>query len=337
MPEDTAKEISTREEMSDSDLLSLVRGCEMASLGSQVAAGATISSTVFPNNQAMTTLELDRYNALNMYFARPLGNEVENRSQVVLPELRDTIEWMMPMLMRMFFASKTICRFDAENPKDEQQAELETMVVNHVFMQENNGFFVLHDFFKDALLMRNGYAEVYTKEVKEVSEERYTGITEIEAAEILKDKDDEEIEVVEQREYTQDVPLQVPQLPPGAPMPQQPLVIQTPCFDIKIRRTAKRKKTCVSCLPPEEMRVSARAREGMEDLPFSMHLTTKARSDLITDGYDEDWVESLSGRAPELARDGRARPQPGGGSTLHRESGRPLDAGNRDSQSDHAR
>ena len=52
-------------EMPDDELLSLIRQYELASLGSQVAAGATISTTVYPSNQAMTTLEIDRYNALN--------------------------------------------------------------------------------------------------------------------------------------------------------------------------------------------------------------------------------------------------------------------------------
>ena len=297
MPEDTAKEIAPRgKEMSDSELLSLIRNYEMASLGSQVAAGATISTTVYPSQQTMTTLEIDRYNALNAYFARPLGNEIENRSQVVLPELRDTIEWMMPQLMRMFVATKTVCRFEAENQQDEQQAEVESQVVNHVFMQMNNGFFILHDFFKDALLMRNGYVEVYTREEKQVTEDKYSGLSEIELTAMLQGdgEEDEKIEVIEQKEYSVTVPMMGP----------------VQLFDLKLRRTAKVKRICVTCLPPEEMRVTPRAREGMEDLAFSMHLTTRVRSDLITDGYDREWVESLQkGRPNWLEIDALARNQ----------------------------
>ena len=62
---------------------------------------------------------------------------------------------------------------------------METAVVNHVFMKENNGFFVLHDFFKDALLMRNGYANVYYKEEEHTSVERYSGLTELEMQKLL--------------------------------------------------------------------------------------------------------------------------------------------------------
>jgi len=272
--------------MPEDELLALIRSYELASLGSQVAAGATISTTVFPSNQAMTTLEIDRYNALNAYFARPLGNEVENRSQVVLPELRDTLEWIMPQLMRMFVGTTSVFRFDAENPQDEEQAELETAVVNHVFMQQNNGFFVLHDFFKDALLMRNGYVEVYSKESEEVSEEKYSGLSEIELTSLLQPKDKEKIEVLEQDEDGQGF------------------------TEVKLRRTAKVNRICVVCIPPEEMRITPRAREGMENLAFAMHITTKARSDLITEGFDEEVVNSLaSGRPNWLEIDALARNQ----------------------------
>src|SRR6185437_12254149 len=60
--------------------------------------------------------------------------------------------------------------------------------------------------------------------------------------------------------------------------------------------------------PPEEMRVSARARGDMENVGFSMHLTTQTRSDMITDGYDPDWVNTLApGRPNWLEIDALAR------------------------------
>ena len=148
-----------RQQMTDSELLALIGQYERASLGSSVSVGPSVGGSVKPASQGMTTLEIDRYNALNAYFGRPLGNEVEDRSQIVLPELRDTVEWIMPTLMRMFVGSGKPVQFDPEAPGDEEQAEQETEVVNWVFMKQNPGFFILHDFFKDALLLRNGYVE----------------------------------------------------------------------------------------------------------------------------------------------------------------------------------
>ena len=298
--------------MSDDDLLALLRQYELAAMGSSVAAGASITTSVYPSTNVLDTLEVDRFKTLNAYLARPLGNEIENRSQIVMPVLRDTVEWMMPQLMRMFAGSKYICRFDAENPNDEQQAEIETAYVTDVFMRQNNGFFVLHDFFKDALLLRNGYAEIETVEEDYVCEESLTGLDEIALASVLEDKADEKIEVLEQREYQQDVPLPLPQTPlQSVPMVQAPqLVLQKTVFDIRIRKSGKRRKVKVICLPPEEMRVSARAREGMEDLVYACHMTEVTRSDLISEGYDKAWVDSLQpGRPNWMEMDALARAQ----------------------------
>ena len=287
------------QQMPEDELLSLIRQYEMSSLGSQVAAGTTISTTVYPSNQTMTTLEIDRYNALNAYFARPLGNEIENRSQVVLPELRDTIEWIMPQLMRIFMGTASPCRFDPEGAQDEEQAKIETAAVNHIFMQENNGFIVLQDYFKDAMLMRNGYVKVYWKESTQTSVSRYTGLSEMQLSEVLKENDTDKVEILEHREYQQMLPTM-----PGAP--PQPMSL----FDLKVRRTSKRGHVCVDCIPPEEMRVTPRARGGMEDLAFSMHMTNRPRSDLISDGYEESVVATLSaGRPNWLDIDALARNQ----------------------------
>lgn len=305
--------------MDEAQLLGLIRQYEQASLGSQVAAGATISTTVYPSNQAMTTLQVDRYNALNAYMARPLGNEVENRSQVVLPVVRDTVAWIMPQLMRMFAGSKSICRFEPDSEADEAQAEMETEVVNHIFMTNNNGLLILHDFFWDALLLRNGYAQVYTRQWRSVKEERYTGLSQIELTQLLQDTADEELQVLEQREYLRDLRLPVPQdappvLPPGAGLDavrsqQGQLVAQIPAWDLHIRRTKDNKRVMVACLPPEEMRVTPRAREGLDEVAFAMHMTTKTRSDLIADGFEAAEVNSLAAGRPQwldidaLARD----------------------------------
>src|SRR6185312_7353881 len=256
------------------------------------------------------------FNALNFYYARPLGNEVEGSSTVVLPELRDTVEWIMPQLMRIFAAARTPCIFDPESEDDVDQAELETEAVRHVFMVENDGFFVIHDYCKDALLLRNGYIKVYLEERTKSTVERYSELTQEELVELLQDDKDEKIKVLEQREYQVDMPPgAVPQSQQPQPSPygtlgqpeqpqpnpyalpapvQQPLTV----FDVKLRRTKQVKRICVECAPPEEMLVSPKARLNLDGAPYICHKTTKARSDLILDGYDEDIVNSASPGAP---------------------------------------
>ena len=312
--------------MSDAALLALIAQYEKEALGSSVAAGATVGTTYYSSSKLLTTLEIDRFNALNFYYARPLGNEVEGSSTVVLPELRDTVEWIMPQLMRIFAAARTPCIFDPESEDDVDQAELETEAVRHVFMVENDGFFVIHDYCKDALLLRNGYIKVYLEERTKSTVERYSELTQEELVELLQDDKDEKIKVLEQREYQVDMPPgAVPQSQQPQPSPygtlgqpeqpqpnpyalpapvQQPLTV----FDVKLRRTKQVKRICVECAPPEEMLVSPKARLNLDGAPYICHKTTKARSDLILDGYDEDIVNSASPGAPRwLEMDALAR------------------------------
>src|SRR6185503_1961091 len=143
--------------MTDEELLQIIAEYERASLGSETASGASIGSLSPTTTSTLTTLEIDRYDALNTYFARPFGNETENSSSVVIPELRDTVEWIKPQLMRIFLAARAPCVFDPEGAEDVKQAQQETEAVNHVFMRMNDGAMVIHDYITDALLLRNGY------------------------------------------------------------------------------------------------------------------------------------------------------------------------------------
>ena len=274
-----ADEQKQKRGMTESELLGLIGQYERASLGSSVSVGPSAGGNIKPAGQTMTTLEIDRYNALNAYFGRPMGNEVQDRSQIVLPELRDTVEWIMPTLMRMFVGSGKPVQFDAEAPGDEDQAETETEVVNWVFMKQNPGFFILHDFFKDALLLRNGYVTSYWVKEKKTSVESYTGLDESEVTMLF--QTDDEIEVMEQAERT-DL-IQTPQ----GPMPYQ-------CFDIKIRRTTEKGRVCVECVPPEEMRVSPQARAGLDASPFTQHMRTMSRTEAKELGFDAAMVDSIA-------------------------------------------
>src|SRR5689334_668562 len=100
--------------MTEQELLAIIAGHEKAAMGNSSAAGFGISATTTLTGGNMTTLELDNYNALNYYYGRPLGNEMPDRSQMVSPEIRDTIEWIKPQLMRMFAGTNNIVRFEAD-------------------------------------------------------------------------------------------------------------------------------------------------------------------------------------------------------------------------------
>lgn len=217
----------------------------------------------------------DRALALDRYFGREYGNELEGRSRVVSKDISDAVDWIMPQLMRIFLSTDDICRFDPVGPEDEKGAEQETDYVNHVIMRENPGFTILHDWFKDSLLLKNGYVKRWWDETEEVTHESYSGLAEEELYLLISEIESggDEVEIVGQEESMSEMGF--------------------PVYEVKLKRTNKRGGVVIEPIPPEEIVISSRARTNLQESTFVAHITTKTRSELIEMGMDEKFVESL--------------------------------------------
>jgi hypothetical protein len=139
-------------------------------------------------------LNEERANALDRYLGRLYGNEQEGRSKVVMRDVADTIEWIKPSLMKVFASGDEVVKFEPVGPEDEEQAQQETDYCNHVLMQKNNGFIVLHDWFHDALLQKTGYTLTQYETEKFPKKESYVGLSDDELALVTQDP---EVEVLE--------------------------------------------------------------------------------------------------------------------------------------------
>ena len=69
----------------------------------------------------------------------------------------------MPSLMRIFTTHNNIAEFEPQGPEDIAMAEQATDYVNYVFNKQNNGFKVLYDAFKDALISKTGVLSIIGK------------------------------------------------------------------------------------------------------------------------------------------------------------------------------
>ncbi len=67
--------------------------------------------------------------SLAYYLGDSSGELVEGRSNVSSTDVADTIEWIMPVIMKSFTQNNEIVIFDPVAPGDEQQAELESEYV----------------------------------------------------------------------------------------------------------------------------------------------------------------------------------------------------------------
>jgi hypothetical protein len=222
-----------------------------------------------------------RIRAMDFYLGEPFGNEVEGRSSVVSTEVSDTIEAIMPNLMRVFTANDKYVRFSPRTAEDVERAEQVSDYVNYIINHDNEGYKILYNWFKDALLFRLGVVKYFYEEEESVTEEEYNDLDENELAILLANPD---IEVVEQQEtvinsYMEDDGTLVP---------------LESSYDLSVRVTERKGKIKVINVPPEEFLVNRRA-TSLEDAHFVAHRTTMTVSDLVAMGYDREEVEKYAG------------------------------------------
>lgn len=219
-----------------------------------------------------TQIGQDRAKLMDYYNCRPYGDEVEGQSQVVTSDVSDVIEGMLPSLVRIFTQGKNIAYFEADRPQYDLEAQQKTAYANWVFTRQNDGTLILHNMFKDALLQYTGTVKVYWDEKKEVTKERYRGLSLFELQKLQLDEETEIEEQEERQEFVQGTPVTV--------------------YDVVVKRTTTIGKTCIDNVPPEEFLISRRARD-FKNPPFIGHRTPKTRSQLILMGFDKDIVETL--------------------------------------------
>jgi hypothetical protein len=122
-----------------------------------------------------------RLRNLEYYNAQPEGElappEIDDRSDFVATDVADTIEWMLPQLMRIFVSSDDAVEFEARQPSQENMAKLATAYVNYLFYTRNDGVGVMYDWFKDALIQKVGFVKVWAEENAEDAEQTYEGQT----------------------------------------------------------------------------------------------------------------------------------------------------------------
>tara|TARA_S200002703_G_scaffold126556_1_gene113055 strand:+ start:1631 stop:3643 length:2013 start_codon:yes stop_codon:yes gene_type:complete len=223
----------------------------------------------------------ERIRAMDFYLGEPFGNEVDGRSSVVSTEVADTVEAIMPNLMRVFTANDKYVRFSPRTAEDVERAEQVSDYVNYIINHDNEGYKIIYNWFKDALLFRLGVVKYFYEEEESVTEEEYNGLTEDELAVLLANPD---IEVVEQQEtvvnsYMED---------DGTVVPLES------SYDLSVRVTERKGKIKVINVPPEEFLVNRRA-TSLEDAHFVAHRTTMTVSDLVAMGYDREEVEAYAG------------------------------------------
>ncbi len=236
-----------------------------------------------------------RTKSLEYYLGDKLGTEIDGRSQVVSTDVADTIESLLPNLLRVFTASDKVVHCEPMTAEDVPMAAQATAYLNHVFYKENDGFQLLYNFFKDALIEKNGFLKIYWDDSEKVDYETYENLSIVEK-EALQDTKDE-IEIVEEEVFEDEFAKEEFEkvLEQYQAQGVDTSQVQVPNFDLyncKIKRIKKTGRVKIESIPPEEFLID-RSAKTIEDADFVSHKVLMTRSDLVAMGYPQDEIDEL--------------------------------------------
>ena len=227
--------------------------------------------------------------ATEYYYGQPFGDEEEGRSQVVSMDVRDTVQGILPSLMRIFFGPERVVEFAPQGPEDVQSAEQATDYVDFIFKRDNPGFKILHSAFKDALVRKCGIVKYWWDESVEVKAESFSMLDEQTMMFLTQDPD---IEISAVREYP--IPGMAEQNAAQGIMTPPPMM-----YDVEIKRRIKSGKVKIEALPPEEFLIDRRAK-SIDEATFVGHRAMKTVSDLVAMGYDYDEMVEVAGNGNDF-------------------------------------
>jgi len=223
-----------------------------------------------------------RAESTKYYRGDPFGNEVDGRSQVVSRDVRDSVQAVLPSMMRVFFGSEKVVEFVPRNANDMAMAEQATDYLNYIVRQDNNAIAIFYSVFKDALMNKGGFVKWWWDDSIEVHTHKFEGLDEGALGLILQEEGVEAVSV-EGRPAPGIPPEQMQQMEAqGQPVPQ--------IYDVEIKRRRKRNQVKIETMPPEEFFVDAAA-TSLDDAQVVGHRTMATVSDLVALGYDRDMLD----------------------------------------------
>ena len=223
-----------------------------------------------------------RSTATEYYRGDPFGNEEEGRSQVVSMDVRDTVQAIMPSLMRIFHSSDNTVEYAPQGPEDVAAAKQATDYANFIINRDNNGFLHMHAAFKDALIRKVGILKCYWDDQTKFETHDLTGLDDTALAALMADPD-AEIEIVASE-------------PVGEPDfdPMTGEILPAPMMHaVRVTYTHPDGRVKLEAVPPEEFLISREAK-SIETADYVGHRRIVTVSALVAMGYDYDEVASLS-------------------------------------------
>ena len=269
--------------MDDDDLLELLNRKEQ-------------NASAYVNGQ----LRAEREQSLREYYRQPYGNEDENWSTIVASDVSDTVEWILPALLKTFSSTDKAVSFEPTRAEDVQGSEQATDACNYVFFKQNNGFLVLYTAFKDALTVKNS-ATMWRKEtIETVSSVPFKNASEEMIAMLLQDAEDGEVQEA----------TPAPLINPQTQQPEMDLMTGQPMMGYtgRIKKTEKKTVIRVESFSPEDLLVERDWTSPLlADCPYVARMMRVTMTDLQAMGLKADASDLRASDTTEYSPDGATR------------------------------
>ena len=213
----------------------------------------------------------ERVKATDMYHGKPLGNEVEGRSQAQMTEVRDGITGQLPGLIRLIHGPEHTVEYVPKRADQVEQAEQATDYARFIFEEDNGGLLVTHSVLKDGLLKKIGIVKWGMDETEEKHVTKYDYLTR-EDLMLLSAEEGAEISAIQE--------------------------IGPERWNVEITRVEPVGKIWVRAVPPDDFFWNREAR-CLEEAILVGHRERLTLSDLLTLGVTEAQVEEFGGNSAE--------------------------------------
>jgi len=254
-------------------------------------------------------LSRQRSLALDAYQDKVIDQAPEGRSEVQDRSVFETVQWILPSLIRIFASGANVVEFNPTGPEDEDVAKQESDVLNYLVTCKTDWFLTCMEWFQDALVTKNAYCMAFMDETLSPEVERYEGQSQEQLAMLLQD----DVEIVgSQERLDEENPEPVIDPMTGQPMVDpftgQPMMQPRVIYDVELRRVKAKASLRLQVLPPERCLVGEDTPSFQidEDCNYFEYYDLLTVSDLRKQGFDvpddigsDDMADTLE----DLSRD----------------------------------
>lgn len=229
-----------------------------------------------------------RATATEYYRGDPFGNEEAGRSQIVSMDVRDTVQAIMPSLMRIFNSTENTVEYAPQGPEDIDAAKQATDYARYVINRDNDGFLQIHAAFKDALIRKVGVLKCYWDDQTKFETHNWTGLDDNALAALMSDAS-VDVEVLASKQV-------------GEPMIDQMTGEMLPppmMHSVRATYTHPDGRVKLEAVPPEEFLISREAK-SLDQASYIGHRRVVTVSELVAMGYDYDVVSDAGANYDDM-------------------------------------